>query len=153
MSDLKPKSSMVQDERPQQAPTPGEEGVEREKKKAEVRERYDDDHVEHTEKSWEKAGVAAHDSEGNMYIVMVSDNEVLYVPIGGPRAVLVYSRAGDVIGYIGTDKGVHLHEPSNGWGELDISNVGTIANRFEGDGTIPDFSKYKTPETKVEGKE
>lgn len=105
---------------------------------------------EHTEEKWNKVGVAAEDLSGNVYITQSNEKqEVLYVPVGGPKAELVYSRSGNVIGFTGADNAIHLHAPKNGWGNLDTSNVGVIANKFEGTGSIPDFSKYKTPETKV----
>ncbi|MBI2638481.1 hypothetical protein HYW83_02720 [Candidatus Peregrinibacteria bacterium] len=106
--------------------------------------------AEHNEEKWKKVGVAAQDSNGNVYVTQVNERqEVLYVPIGGPKAELVYSRSGNVIGFTGADNAIHLHAPKNGWGNLDVSPVGVIANEFEGTGSIPDFSKYKIPETKV----
>ncbi|GEM_PF-6432953 len=106
--------------------------------------------AEHKEEKWNKVGVAAEDSRGNVYVTQANERqEVLYVPVGGPKAELVYSRSGDVIGFTGVDHAIHLHAPENGWGNLDTSPVGVIANKFEGTGSIPDFSKYKTPETKV----
>lgn len=106
--------------------------------------------AEHKGEKWNNAYVLARDAHDAAYATHVNEKqEVLYVPMGGPKAELVYSRSGNVIGFTGPDNAIHLHTPKNGWGNLDVSPVGIITNKFEGTGGIPDFSKYKTPETKV----
>jgi len=101
---------------------------------------------EGVEGGWRSASVGARDSQNRMYTTMIKDGAVAY---WSPYNNLVYSREGDVIGFKGEDKKLHFHTPSDGWAGMDLSNVGRIANTLEGTGTIPDFSTFKTPETKV----
>ena len=99
--------------------------------------------------SWNEESAKATDKDDAMYNIYTNGKkEVFYKPpyVNGD---LLYSRAGNLIGFVGTDKNIHFHEPDNGWPKGVKKQVGTIANKYEGSGSIPDYSKYKTPKTEV----
>jgi len=107
---------------------------------------------EHTnEEGWEYVCLA-RDSEDRNYTAFAKGNEVVYVgkaSDGKYVADLVFSRQGKIIGFYGEDQKMHLHSPSLGWGRIDFTPRGLIKNKFEGDGGIPDFELFKTPDTSV----
>ena len=89
---------------------------------------------------WEVQGMA-HDPAGTKYYIYTHDKKVIYVH---PYKKLVYSRSGDIIGFIDTESIIRLHPPFEGWQDIDRTNVGRIANPYE-DKYLPDFSTYETP--------
>ena len=103
---------------------------------------------EKNKEGWKKEKYPARDEDNVLYKIYTNKkrNEVFYIP--SYEGKFIYSRSGNLIGFVGDDA-LHFHEPSNGWPKDVKKNVGTIQNGFEGDGKVPDYSKYKTPKTKV----
>lgn len=93
---------------------------------------------------WEVQGMAT-DVKGVKYYIYTSGDNVIYIH---PYKKIVYSRNGDVIGFVDTDRVIRLHNPADGWKDIDLSSVGEIKNPYEGK-HLPDFSTYKTPESKA----
>ena len=93
---------------------------------------------------WEVQGMAT-DPKGVKYYIYTSNDNVIYIH---PYKKIVYSRNGDVIGFVDTEHIIRLHNPADGWGSIDLASVGVIKNPYEGK-HLPDLSTYKTPETKV----
>lgn len=98
---------------------------------------------------WKKEAATASDKTGAIYLIFTnSKKEVFYQP-PYVKNNLLYSRAGKLIGYICSDNKIHFNTPPNGWPKGVKKQVGTIKNPYEGKPGIPDYSKYKTPKTKV----
>ncbi|MCU0821764.1 MAG: hypothetical protein MUC95_04730 [Spirochaetes bacterium] len=96
-------------------------------------------------KVWIK-GITANDSAGRVYYSFTCKDRIVFL---SPYNTLLYSRAGDVIGFQ-RDGIFHFHIPSKGWGKgVDISGVGLIKNQYEGHDGIPDLTKYSAPPTLV----
>ena len=96
-------------------------------------------------KDWIK-GITANDSEGRVYYSFTCKDRVVFL---SPYNTLLYSRAGDVIGFQ-RDGIFHFHVPSKGWKKgIDISNAGLIKNQYEGYDGMPDLTEYKAPPTLI----
>ncbi len=83
---------------------------------------------------------------------VTEDNEVIFIreTFKGVRlSILIYSREGDVVGYIGEGKFNFHPPPNNDWGGESLENVGRISSTYEGQGTILDLNQHKKPFTHV----
>lgn len=94
---------------------------------------------------WERQ-ITAYDGKDRVYYTFTCKDKVVFL---SPYNTLIYSRDGHVIGFQ-RDGVFHFHPPSKGWEKgVDLSGVGPIKNRYEGEKDFPDFSSYGTPPTLV----